>query len=395
MVSIEKQNFKGLKAIIRVDFNVPLDTNNKVLDSSRIEAAKPTILKVINDGGSCILMSHLGRPKKKETAFSLKNLIPEIEKILKLKLKFAEDALGNTTKEITKNLRPGEVLLLENLRFYPEETQGEIKFAQKLASYGDCYINDAFGTAHRAHASTTTIAQFFKSKKYSGMLLHKEVESIKKVLQTGKRPVLAILGGAKVSSKIPIIENIIDKVDQVIIGGGMAFTFVKALGGKIGDSICEEDKETLALSILKKAKKKKIKVYLPVDVLCSDKFSNKGNKKVFEINKIPKKWQGLDSGPESIKIFSQVIMEAKTILWNGPIGVFELESFSKGTIAIGNSVVKSTQRGAFSLVGGGDSVAAVKKFNFQKKVSYVSTGGGAMLEILEGKVLPGIEALSN
>ena len=395
MVSIEKQNFKGLKAIIRVDFNVPLDTNNKVLDSSRIEAAKPTILKVINDGGSCILMSHLGRPKKKETAFSLKNLIPEIEKILKLKLKFAEDALGNTTKEITKNLRPGEVLLLENLRFYPEETQGEIKFAQKLASYGDCYINDAFGTAHRAHASTTTIAQFFKSKKYSGMLLHKEVESIKKVLQTGKRPVLAILGGAKVSSKIPIIENIIDKVDQVIIGGGMAFTFVKALGGKIGDSICEEDKETLALSILKKAKKKKIKVYLPVDVLCSDKFSNEGNKKVFEINKIPKKWQGLDSGPESIKIFSQVIMEAKTILWNGPIGVFELESFSKGTIAIGNSVVKSTQRGAFSLVGGGDSVAAVKKFNFQKKVSYVSTGGGAMLESLEGKVLPGIEALSN
>ena len=395
MVSIEKQNFKGLKAIIRVDFNVPLDTNNKVLDSSRIEAAKPTILKVINDGGSCILMSHLGRPKKKETAFSLKNLIPEIEKILKLKLKFAEDALGNTTKEITKNLRPGEVLLLENLRFYPEETQGEIKFAQKLASYGDCYINDAFGTAHRAHASTTTIAQFFKNKKYSGMLLYKEVESIKKVLQTGKRPVLAILGGAKVSSKIPIIENIIDKVDQVIIGGGMAFTFVKALGGKIGDSICEEDKETLALSILKKAKKKKIKVYLPVDVLCSDKFSNKGNKKVFEINKIPKKWQGLDSGPESIKIFSQVIMEAKTILWNGPIGVFELESFSKGTIAIGNSVVKSTQRGAFSLVGGGDSVAAVKKFNFQKKVSYVSTGGGAMLESLEGKVLPGIEALSN
>ena len=395
MVSIEKQNFKGLKAIIRVDFNVPLDTNNKVLDSSRIEAAKPTILKVINDGGSCILMSHLGRPKKKETAFSLKNLIPEIEKILKLKLKFAEDALGNTTKEITKNLRPGEVLLLENLRFYPEETQGEIKFAQKLASYGDCYINDAFGTAHRAHASTTTIAQFFKSKKYSGMLLHKEAESIKKVLQTGKRPVLAILGGAKVSSKIPIIENIIDKVDQVIIGGGMAFTFVKALGGKIGDSICEEDKETLALSILKKAKKKKIKVYLPVDVLCSDKFSNKGNKKVFEINKIPKKWQGLDSGPESIKIFSQVIMEAKTILWNGPIGVFELESFSKGTIAIGDSVVKSTQRGAFSLVGGGDSVAAVKKFNFQKKVSYVSTGGGAMLESLEGKVLPGIEALSN
>ena len=395
MVSIEKQNFEGLRVIIRADFNVPLDANNKVLDPSRIEAAKPTILKVVNDGGSCILMAHLGRPKKKETTFSLKNIIPEIEKSLKHKVKFAEDVLGNTTKEMIKTLRPGEVLLLENLRFYPEETKGDIKFAKKLASYGDCYINDAFGTAHRAHASTTTIAQFFKNKKYSGMLLHKEQESIKKVLQTGQRPVLAILGGAKVSSKITIIENIIDKVDEVIIGGGMAFTFVKALGGEIGGSICEEDKQTLALSILKKAKNKQVKIYLPADVLCSDQFSNSGNKKVFKISKIPAKWQGLDAGPESIKIFSQVIMGAKTILWNGPIGVFELESFSKGTIAIGTSVAKSTQNGAFSLVGGGDSVAAVKKFNFQNKVSYISTGGGAMLESLEGKILPGIKALSN
>ena len=395
MVSIEKQNFEGLRVIIRVDFNVPLDTNNKVLDSSRIEAAKPTILKVVNDGGSCILMAHLGRPKKKETAFSLKNIIPEIEKSLKHKVKFAEDVLGNTTKEMIKTLRPGEVLLLENLRFYPEETKGDIKFAKKLASYGDCYINDAFGTAHRAHASTTTITQFFKNKKYSGMLLHKEQESIKKILQTGQRPVLAILGGAKVSSKITIMENIIDKVDEIIIGGGMAFTFVKALGGEIGGSICEEDKQTLALSILKKAKNKQVKIYLPVDVLCSDQFSNAGNKKAFEISKIPAKWQGLDVGPESIKIFSQVIMGAKTILWNGPIGVFELESFSKGTIAIGASIAKSTQNGAFSLVGGGDSVAAVKKFNFQNKVSYISTGGGAMLESLEGKILPGIKALSN
>ena len=395
MVSIEKQNFEGLRAIIRVDFNVPLDKNSEVLDSSRIEAAKPTILKVINDGGSCILMSHLGRPKGKEMTLSLKHIVPEIEKKLRLKVKFVEDAIGDRTKEITKTLRPGEVVLLENLRFYPEEIKGDKEFARKLASYADCYINDAFGTAHRAHASTTTIAEFFKNKKFSGLLLYSELKAIKKVLQKGNKPVLAILGGAKISSKITIIENIIDKVDKIIIGGGMAFTFIKALGGNIGKSIFESNKLTLALSILKKAKNKNVKIYLPVDAICSDQFSNTGNKKVFEINKIPAKWQGLDSGPKSIKIFDKAIMSAKTILWNGPIGVFELESFSKGTIAIGDSVAKSTARGAFSLVGGGDSVAAVKKFNLQKKVSYVSTGGGAMLESLEGKMLPGIEALSN
>ena len=395
MVSIEKQNFEGLRAIIRVDFNVPLDKNSEVLDSSRIEAAKPTILKVINDGGSCILMSHLGRPKGKEMTLSLKHIVPEIEKKLRLKVKFVEDAIGDRTKEITKTLRPGEVVLLENLRFYPEEIKGDKEFARKLASYADCYINDAFGTAHRAHASTTTIAEFFKNKKFSGLLLYNELKAIKKVLQKGNKPVLAILGGAKISSKITIIENIIDKVDKIIIGGGMAFTFIKALGGNIGKSIFESNKLTLALSILKKAKNKNVKIYLPVDVICSDQFSNTGNKKVFEINKIPAKWQGLDSGPKSIKIFDKAIMSAKTILWNGPVGVFELESFSKGTIAIGDSVAKSTARGAFSLVGGGDSVAAVKKFNLQKKVSYVSTGGGAMLESLEGKMLPGIEALSN
>ena len=395
MISIEKQNFEQLKAIVRVDFNVPLGANNKVLDSSRIEAAKPTIMKVLNDGGSCILMSHLGRPKKRERGLSLKQIVPEIEKTLSLKVKFMEEAIGEKTKEAAKALVPGEVLLLENLRFYPEEAKGDKEFAKKLASYADCYINDAFGTAHRAHASTTTIAGFFKKKKFSGLLLYNEIKAIRKVLQKGKKPVLAIIGGAKVSSKIAIIENIIEKVDEIIIGGGMAFTFVKALGGSIGDSIVEGDKRSLALSIMEKAKKKRVKIYLPVDSLCSDQFSDIGKKKLFDINKIPKKWQGLDSGPKSIEIFNNAIMSAKTILWNGPVGVFELESFSKGTAAIGSSIAKSTKRGAFSLVGGGDSVAAVRKFNLQNKVSYVSTGGGAMLESLEGRVLPGIEALSN
>jgi len=395
MISIEKQNFEQLKAIVRVDFNVPLGANNKVLDSSRIEAAKPTIMKVLNDGGSCILMSHLGRPKKRERGLSLKHIVPEIEKTLSLKVKFMEEAIGEKTKEAAKALVPGEVLLLENLRFYPEEAKGDKEFAKKLASYADCYINDAFGTAHRAHASTTTIAGFFKKKKFSGLLLYNEIKAIRKVLQKGRKPVLAIIGGAKVSSKIAIIENIIEKVDEIIIGGGMAFTFVKALGGSIGDSIVEGDKRSLALSIMEKAKKKRVKIYLPVDALCSDQFSDIGKKKLFDINKIPKKWQGLDSGPKSIEIFNNAIMSAKTILWNGPVGVFELESFSKGTAAIGSSIAKSTKRGAFSLVGGGDSVAAVRKFNLQNKVSYVSTGGGAMLESLEGRVLPGIEALSN
>jgi len=395
MISIEKQNFKGLKAIVRVDFNIPLGPNREVLDSSRIEAAKPTVMKIINDGGSCILISHLGRPKRKEKELSLKHIIPAIEKTLSLKVQFVEDTIGERAQKAAKKLKPGEVLALENLRFYPEETKGDKSFAKQLASYADCYINDAFGTAHRAHASTTTITEFFQDKKYSGLLLYNEIQAIKKVLQKGEKPVLAILGGSKVSSKITIIENIMDKVDEIIIGGGMAFTFVKALGGSIGDSIFEEEKQDLALSIMKKARKKRVKIYLPIDAVCSDELSNTGNKKVFEIKKIPTKWQGLDAGPKSIKIFDKAIMSAKTILWNGPIGVFEIDSFSKGTMAIGNSVAKSTEKGAFSLVGGGDSVAAVKKFNLQQKVSYVSTGGGAMLESLEGRVLPGIEALSN
>jgi phosphoglycerate kinase len=395
MVSINEQSFKDRKAIIRVDFNVPMSPEKKILDSSRIQGAKSTILKVINDGGSCILISHLGRPKGKQNSLSLKPIVSELQNILGRKVIFCEDVLGKKTESKINILQPGQIILLENIRFYKEETNGDQVFAKKISSYGDCYINDAFGSAHRAHASTTIIAKFFNNNKFSGHLLSKEIESIEQILSFGKKPVLAILGGAKVSSKITIIESMMNKVDEIIIGGGMAFTFIKALGGKIGDSICEEDKLDLALSILAKAKVKGVGIHLPVDVVCSKEFSNDGIKKIQEIRNIPNDWQGLDAGPKSITDFSKVIKRAKTILWNGPIGVFELESFSKGTIAIGQSIVESTKNGAFSLVGGGDSVAAVKKFHFQDKVSYVSTGGGAMLESLEGKDLPGVTALSN
>ena len=395
MISIDKQSFKGRRAIIRVDFNVPMDSNKNVLDNSRIKAAKSTILKVIKDGGSTILMSHLGRPNGKEESCSLRHVLNETQKVLGLNVLFAGDALGQKTEDLISALKPGQVLLLENLRFYPEETSGDEMFAKKLASYADCYINDAFGTAHRAHASTTIIAKFFKNNKYSGHLLSKEVDSIKKVLETGKKPVLAILGGAKVSSKITIIESVLNKVDEIIIGGGMSFTFIKALGGQIGESICEDDKLNLALSILEKAKQKGVIIHLPQDVICSKEFSDDGDKKTASINNIPANWQGLDAGPKSREAYAKVVNRAKTILWNGPIGVFELKSFSSGTIELGESIIESTKNGAFSLVGGGDSVSAVKKFNFQDGVSYVSTGGGAMLESLEGKELPGIAALSN
>ena len=395
MVSINEQNFKDRKAIIRVDFNVPMSPEKKVQDPSRIQGAKSTILKVINDGGSCILISHLGRPKGKQNSLSLKPIVSELQNILGRKVIFCEDVLGKKTESKINALQPGQIILLENIRFYKEETNGDQVFAKKIASYGDCYINDAFGSAHRAHASTTIIAKFFNNNKFSGHLLSKEIESIEQVLSLGEKPVLAILGGAKVSSKITIIENMMNKVDEIIIGGGMAFTFIKALGGKIGNSICEEDKLDLALSILAKAKAKGLEIHLPVDVVCSKEFSNDGTKKIEDIRSVPNDWQGLDAGPKSITEFSKVIKRAKTILWNGPVGVFELESFSKGTIAIGQSIVESTKKGAFSLVGGGDSVAAVKKFDFQDKVSYVSTGGGAMLESLEGKDLPGIKALFN
>jgi phosphoglycerate kinase len=395
MKTINNYNFKGKKALIRVDFNVPLDENFKVTDATRIESAKPTILKILEDGGSCVLMSHLGRPKGVSPEFSLQHIVESVSETIGVQVKFIDDCIGDKVENAVAELEAGEILLLENLRFYDEEKKGDIGFAEKLSKLGDVYVNDAFGTAHRAHASTTIIAQFFKEKKYFGLLLVKEIESIDKVLNNSKKPVLAILGGAKVSSKITVIENILDKVDHLIIGGGMTFTFVKAQGGSIGDSICEDDKMELALEILKQAKAKNVAVHIPVDVIAADDFSNTANTKVLDVTRIPDGWQGLDAGPKSIAIFDEVVNKCKTILWNGPLGVFEMESFANGTIALGHSIDNATKNGAFSLVGGGDSVAAVKQFGFADKVSYVSTGGGAMLEMLEGKTLPGIEAINN
>ncbi|MFI8377801.1 phosphoglycerate kinase [Leeuwenhoekiella sp. NPDC079379] len=393
MKTIEDFNFENKKALIRVDFNVPLDENHKVTDATRIEAAKPTILKVLEDGGAAILMSHLGRPKNNEPEFSLKNIADAVTEIIGVQVKFAEDCVGETAEAAAAKLEPGEILLLENLRYHAEEEKGDVDFAQKLASLGDIYVNDAFGTAHRAHASTTIIAQFFPEKKCFGSLLAKEIESIDKVLNDNERPVLAILGGAKVSSKITVIENVLDKVDDLIIGGGMAYTFIKAQGGKIGSSICEDDKQELALDILKKAKEKNVNVHLPVDVIAADDFSEFANTQIENIFEIADGWQGLDAGPKSLENFAKVVANSKTILWNGPLGVFEMEPFAKGTIALGDAIAEATKNGAFSLVGGGDSVAAVKQFGFENKVSYVSTGGGAMLEMLEGKELPGIAAM--
>ena len=395
MKTINNDNFKGKKALIRVDFNVPLDENFKVTDATRIESAKPTILKILEDGGSCVLMSHLGRPKGVSPEFSLQHIVESVSEIIGVQVKFIDDCIGDKVEKAVAELEEGEILLLENLRFYDEEKNGDIAFAEKLSKLGDVYVNDAFGTAHRAHASTTIIAQFFKGRKYFGLLLAKEIESIDKVLNNSEKPVLAILGGAKVSSKITVIENILDKVDHLIIGGGMTFTFVKAQGGSVGDSICEDDKMELALEILKQAKAKNVVVHIPVDVIAADDFSNDANTQVLDVTQIPDGWQGLDAGPKSIAIFDEVVNKCKTILWNGPLGVFEMESFAGGTIALGHSIDNATKNGAFSLVGGGDSVAAVKQFGFAEKVSYVSTGGGAMLEMLEGKQLPGIEAINN
>jgi len=394
MKTIEDYNFEDKKALIRVDFNVPLDGEFNVTDTSRIEAAKPTILKVLEDGGSAILMSHLGRPKgQKNPDMSLEHICEKVSEIIGVQIKFVDDCIGEKVQDAYANLQSGEILLLENLRFYNEETEGDIQFAEHLSKFGDIYVNDAFGTAHRAHASTTIVAQFFPEKKCFGYLLSKEIKAIEKVMQTGEKPVTAILGGAKVSSKITIIENILDKVDHLIIGGGMTYTFVKAQGGKVGDSICEDDKMDLALEILKKAEEKNVLVHLPVDVVAADAFAADANTQTVAVDSIPEGWQGLDAGPNTLEKFREVILKSKTILWNGPVGVFEMESFAKGTISVGNSVDEATQNGAFSLVGGGDSVAAVKQFGFQDKVSYVSTGGGAMLESLEGKTLPGIAAI--
>lgn len=395
MKTLHNFNFNNQKAIIRVDFNVPLDEHFNVTDTTRIEAAKPTIDKIISDGGSVILMSHLGRPKGFEDKYSLQHIVLSVERILGYKIKFVKDCIGLEVEKAVKNLQKGEILLLENLRFYNEEEKGDLSFAEKLSKFGDIYVNDAFGTAHRAHASTTIIAQFFPNKKCFGLLLAKEIESINKVLSDSEKPVTAILGGSKVSSKITVIENILDKVNHMIIGGGMTFTFIKALGGKIGDSICEDDKLDLAIEILKQAKEKRVQIHLPVDVIAADSFSNDAKTQVVDVKQIPDGWQGLDAGPKSLAIFDRILNDSKTILWNGPLGVFEMETFSKGTIALGESIAEATKNGAFSLIGGGDSVAAVKQFGLEPKMSYVSTGGGAMLEMLEGKVLPGIAAILN
>lgn len=393
MKTVNDFNFKNKKAIIRVDFNVPLDENFNVTDATRIEAAKPTIDKILADGGSVILMSHLGRPKGVEEKYSLKHILKTASAILGVPVQFAANCIGAEAKAASDKLQAGEVLLLENLRFHAEEEAGDVAFAKELASLGDIYVNDAFGTAHRAHASTTIIAQFFPNDKCFGTLLAKEIESLNKVLNNSVKPVTAVLGGSKVSSKITFIENILDKVDHMIIGGGMTFTFVKALGGKIGDSICEDDKQELALEILRLAKEKGVQIHIPVDVVAGDKFSNDANTQVVDVREIPDGWEGMDAGPKSLEQFKKVILESKTILWNGPLGVFEMPTFAKGTIALGEFIAESTANGAFSLVGGGDSVAAVKQFGFEDKVSYVSTGGGAMLEMLEGRVLPGIAAI--
>ena len=391
MRTIDDFNFKEKKVLIRVDFNVPLE-KGRVTDTTRIKSAVPTILKIIKDGGACILMSHLGRPNGFEDQFSLIQIKSELDKILKIKTKFCTDCVGPMAEEMSQQLLMGEVLLLENLRFYTEETKGDEDFSKKLSQHASCYVNDAFGTAHRAHASTTVVAKYFENK-FFGKLLEKEVLALNKVMSNGASPILAVLGGSKISSKIPIIENIIDKVDDIIIGGGMSFTFIKALGGKIGSSIHEDSMTEKALSILELAEQKNTKIHLPVDVVCAKEFKEGAESKIFAIDSISDEYEGLDSGPKSLEKFKKIIMSSKTILWNGPVGVFELESFSKGTQEIGTAIAESTKSGAFSLVGGGDSVAAVKKFKLENEVSYVSTGGGAMLESLEGKILPGIGAL--
>lgn len=396
MKTVNDFNFNGKKALIRVDFNVPQDENLKVTDSTRIISAKPTIDKVLNDGGSVILMTHLGRPKGQVTdKYSLKHIVDKVSEVLGTKVKFVDECVGSKAEAADSALKPGEVLLLENLRFHSEEEKGDVDFAKQLAKLGDIYVNDAFGTAHRAHASTAVIAQFFPNAKCFGLLMAKELDAIQKVLKTGEKPVTAILGGSKVSSKITIIENILPVVDNLIIGGGMTYTFVKALGGSVGKSICEDDKLDLALDILKKAKENNVKVFIPEDSVIADDFSNDANTQVVETKNIPEGWEGLDVGPKTIKSFSDVILHSKTILWNGPLGVFEMPNFAVGTKAIGDAIAEATKNGAFSLVGGGDSVAFVKQNGYTDKVSYVSTGGGAMLESLEGRELPGVAAILN
>lgn len=395
MTSISSQNFDNKTALVRVDFNVPLSSDSTVItDDTRMRAALPTIKHILNDGGKVVLMSHLGRPKNGvEDKFSLHHLVKHLSVLLERDVKFADDCIGEKTEKIVADLKKGDVCLIENLRFYREETEGNLEFAEKLSKLGDIYVNDAFGTAHRAHASTAIVAQFFEGKKCFGKLLQAEIESVEKVLNSTEKPVTAIVGGAKVSSKITIIERLLDKVDNLIIGGGMAYTFVKAQGGEVGNSLIEDDYLETAKNIIAQAKAKNVQLCIPTDTVIADEFNNNANTKTVKIDEIPVSWMGLDVADDSIKQFSDVITNSKIILWNGPMGVFEMENFQKGTVEVANAIVTATQKGAFSLVGGGDSVAAVNKFNLADKVSYVSTGGGAMLEYLEGKELPGIKAM--
>ncbi|WP_156307008.1 phosphoglycerate kinase [Sphingobacterium endophyticum] len=394
MKTIDDLNFNGKKALIRVDFNVPLDENFNITDDNRIQGALPTIQKILKDGGSVILMSHLGRPKGGPTdKYSLKHIVDYLSKVLGVEVQFANDCIGAEAVEKAKALQPGQVLLLENLRFYKEEEKGDRDFAKKLAELGDVYVNDAFGTAHRAHASTAIIAEFFPNNKYFGYLMAKEIENAEKVMNKPERPFTAIMGGAKVSDKLELIEALLDKVDNLIIGGGMAYTFVKARGGEIGQSLVELDKLDLANELVKKADEKGVNLVLPTDAQIADRFANDANVYNGPNDEIPADKQGLDIGPESADHFKDVIMASNTLLWNGPMGVFEMETFEKGTREVANAVVAATERGAFSLIGGGDSAAAVSKFGMTEHVSYVSTGGGALLEYMEGKTLPGVKAI--
>ncbi len=393
-MNINSVDFLNKRALIRVDFNVPIDNNGKVMDDTRIRLAIPTIKKVLDSNGSVVLMSHLGRPNDEfEKKFSLRQIVSTVEKHLGQPISFAEDCIGQEAFELTENLQNGQVVLLENLRFYAQEKKGDFSFASKLAKHGDIYINDAFGTAHRAHASTAVIANYFKENKMFGSLLESEIKSVEKVLESDGHPLTAIVGGAKVSSKITILSNLISKVDHIIIGGGMAYTFIKAMGGKIGKSLVEDDYLSVAKNVLEKASKNNVKIHLPVDTITAKEFSNEVDVFSHSINAIPEDQMGLDIGVESISIFSTVIKNSALILWNGPMGVFEMSNYQRGTVSIANAVAEATENGAFSLVGGGDSVAAVNQFNLANKVSHVSTGGGAMLEYLEGKVLPGIKAI--
>lgn len=396
MKTIDQYSFSGKRALIRVDFNVPLDASFHITDDTRIRAAIPTIQKILADGGSVILMSHLGRPKNgPEEKFSLKHLVDDLSKKLNLEVKFAGDCIGEEAQFLASQLKSGEVLLLENLRFYKEEEKGDAAFAEKLAKLGDFYVNDAFGTAHRAHASTAVIAQYFPQAKCFGYVMAGEIASVNKVLNHSERPFTAVMGGAKVSDKILILEQLMNKADHIIIGGGMAFTFVKAMGGNIGKSLVEDDRLETAKKILADAEARGVKIHIPVDAVVADNFSNEANTQICDINAIPEGWMGLDISSKTEKIYSDVIAQSKTILWNGPMGVFEMSKFEHGTKTVAEAIVAATAKGAYSLIGGGDSVAAINKYHFGKQVSYVSTGGGALLEYIESGSLPGVEAVEN